>query len=127
MNDVRMRHQDITEQILGCCFTVMNELGSGFLESVYEKALIIVLREQGLSVINQKPMEVNFRGQVIGNFFADLLVEKKVIVELKAVKMLKKEHQGQVINYLKVTGIGVGLLVNFGRPRIEYRRLFTNS
>lgn len=119
-----MLHEEMTARILRCCFEVMNELGSGFLESVYEKALVIALRDIGFKVEARRPIEIVFRGQIIGNFFADLLIENKVIVELKAVSTLKTEHQAQVINYLKATGIQVGLLVNFGQPKIEYRRLF---
>jgi len=96
-----MKYESITEQILGCAFEVINELGSGFLESVYEKAMVIVLKEKGLSVVNQFPINVYFRNKVIGEFYADLLVENKVIVELKAVKTILPEHKAQVINYLK--------------------------
>ena len=100
-----------------------NELGAGFLESVYQNALLLALRQKGLKVEAQKPIEVLFRGENVGHFFADLLVEDKVIVELKAVKAILPEHKAQVINYLKATGIEVGLLVNFGMPKLEYHRL----
>jgi len=118
-----MLHREITEKILAACFEVAGELGAGFLESVYEKALLIALRQKGLEAEEQYPTRVHFRGVPVGEFFADLLVEEKVVVELKAVKALAPEHQAQVINYLKATGIEVGLLVNFGSPKIEYRRL----
>jgi GxxExxY protein len=118
-----MLHEEITEKILAACFEVAAELGAGFLESVYEKALLIALRQKGLKVEEQCPIQVHFRGVLVGEFFADLFVEGKVIVELKALKALAPEHQAQVINYLKATGIEVGLLVNFGSPKIEYRRL----
>jgi GxxExxY protein len=116
-------HEDVTDKVLGACFEVARELGAGFLESVYEKALIVALRQKGLGVEAQVPLLVRFRDAIVGEFFADLLVEKKVLVELKAVLVLKPEHQAQVINYLKATGIEVGLLVNFGNPKLEYRRL----
>jgi GxxExxY protein len=116
-------HEDVTDKILGACFEVARELGAGFLESVYEKALLVALRQKGLGVAAQVPLRVRFRDVIVGEFFADLLVEKKVLVELKAVSVLKPEHQAQVINYLKATGIEVGLLVNFGNPKLEYRRL----
>ena len=119
-------HEELTGKILSACFEVSNELGAGFLESVYQKAVTIVLQEKGLEVINEIPIPVYFRGKVIGNFYAGLLVEQKVIVELKAVSGLTPEHQAQVINYLKATGIDVGLLVNFGRPKLEYKRLERN-
>ena len=119
-----LKHQAITEKILGACFEVIKELGAGFLESVYEKALLIALKEAGMRVQSQVPLKVFFREQCVGEFFADLVVEEKIIVELKAVKALAPEHQAQVINYLKATGIEVGLLVNFGSARLEYKRLY---
>ena len=121
-----MRHEEITQVIIGCAFEVMNELGTGFLESVYERAMLLALRQKGQSVVTQHPIKVMFRGECVGDFFADLLVEEKVIVELKAVKALTPEHQAQIINYLIATGIDVGLLINFGKPRLEYKR-FTRS
>ena len=116
-------HGQLTEQILEACFEVINELGSGFLESVYEKALLIVLGEKGLAARPQVPLSVYFRGVEVGQFYADILVEEKVILELKSVQALAPEHQAQLINYLKATRIEVGLLINFGRPKLEYRRL----
>lgn len=118
-----MIEDGITEGILGACSEVMNELGAGFVESVYEKALLIALREKGLSATSQVSLPVHFRNQVVGDFYADVLVENKVIVGLKAVKKLGPEHLAQVINYLKATGLEIGLLVNFGNQKLEYRRL----
>lgn len=118
-----MEYEDITEQILAASFDIMHELGYGFLESVYEQALAIALRAKGRQVVTQAPVSVVFRGHNVGNFFADLLIDGKVLVELKAVKILAPEHQAQVINYLKATGIEVGLLINFGVPKMDYRRL----
>lgn len=117
-----MIHEELTEKILKACFEVSTELGNGFLESVYEKALVIVLTAMGLKVQTQVPLKVMFRGQAVGEFFPDIIVEDLVIIELKAVKALAPEHLAQVMNYLKATGIGVGLLVNFGSTRLEYRR-----
>lgn len=117
-------HEELTGAIIACCYEVANELGWGFLESVHEKALLIALRDKGLGAENQVPVPVEFRGQCVGEFFADIIVEDKVVVELKAVKALLPEHQAQVINYLKATGKKVGLLVNFGRPKVEVKRLF---
>ena len=116
------RHYDLTRAIIGCAFQVSNELGAGFLESVYEQAMLVALKEDGITAVSQKPIEVTFRGHTVGTFFADLLVENKVIVELKAAKAIGPEHQAQIINYLKATGIEVGLLLNFGNPKLEYRR-----
>jgi GxxExxY protein len=117
-----MKYGEITRKIIGCAFEVINELGSGFLESVYEKALFIALQQIGLSCQCQHPIKVMFRGQCVGDFFADIFVEEKVIVELKAVKAIAPEHEAQIINYLNATGIEVGLLINFGSPKLEYRR-----
>lgn len=122
-----MLHQDLTQKILSACFDVAGELGHGFLEGVYERALVIALEEVGLSAESQVPLKVHFRGQPVGDYYADILVEQKVLVELKAVSALLPEHQAQVINYLRATNVDVGLLVNFGRPRIEYKRLFKPS
>ena len=119
-------HGDVTRQIIGEAFEVINELGSGFLESVYEKALTLALAQAGLTVECQKQIEVIFRGKNVGIFYADLLVENKVLIELKAVKAILPEHQAQIINYLNATGIQVGLLINFGNPKLEFKR-FTRS
>jgi GxxExxY protein len=109
--------------VIGCAFEVINELGVGFLESVYEKALRLALWQKGLSAVSQHPVKVMFRGECVGDFCADIFVEEKVIVELKAVKAIAPEHQAQIINYLNATGIEVGLLINFGNPKLEYKRL----
>jgi len=125
-HDKELKHESITGSVIGCAFEVINELGAGFLESVYEKALLLALRQKGLSALYQHPVKVMFRGECVGDFYADLFVEEKVIVELKAVKALAPEHQAQIINYLNATGIEVGLLINFGNPKLEYKR-FTRS
>ena len=119
----QLLYQELTKTILEACFEVSNELGSGFLESVYQKALEIALQQKGLTIQTQVPIDVIFRGETVGHFVADLLVEKRVIVEIKAITALTAAHKAQVINYLKATGIQVGLLVNFGNPKLEYKRL----
>jgi GxxExxY protein len=116
-------YEDLTSKILSACFEVINELGTGFLESVYRKALIIALQQKGLRTKFQVPLAVFFRGQVVGEFYADIMVEDKVIIELKAVSALAPGHNAQLINYLKATGVEVGLLVNFGNRKLEYKRL----
>jgi GxxExxY protein len=121
-----LKHGLITQTVIGCAFEVINELGSGFLESVYENALLLALRQKGLAAVKQHPCKVMFRGECVGDFYADILVEGKVVVELKAVKAMAPEHQAQVINYLNATGIEVGLLINFGTQKLEYKR-FTRS
>jgi GxxExxY protein len=117
-----MMHEELTERILRTCFAVSNELGCGFLESVYQKALLIALQQEGLKAEAQKPLRVSFRGKSVGEFYADLVVEDVVLVELKAAKAIASEHCAQVLNYLKASGIVVGLLVNFGTPKAEVRR-----
>ena len=118
-----MNIDDITYQIRGAIFEVNRVLGHGYLEKVYEKALMIELRNRGLGVENQVPLKVIYKEEIIGEYFADLLVEGKVIVEIKAVKHLLKEHQAQLLNYLKATGIHVGLLVNFTKNKAEIKRM----
>jgi GxxExxY protein len=124
--DKRLKHQEITGSVIGCAFEVINELGSGFLESVYANALVLALRQKGLSATAQHPVKVMFRSECVGDFYADILVEQKVVVELKAVKAITPQHQAQIINYLNATGIEVGLLINFGNQKLEYKR-FTRS
>jgi GxxExxY protein len=116
-------YEDLTKKILEASFEVSNELGAGFLESVYQNALVIALAEKVLKAESQKALCVKFRGKIVGNYIADIVVNDKVILELKSVSSLSNEHQAQLINYLKATGIEVGLLINFGKPKLEYRRL----
>jgi GxxExxY protein len=113
----------LTREILSCCFEVMKELGSGFLERVYKNALFLAMKDKGLNIEVEKPYEVIFRNKVIGRYSADLVVEKTVIVELKCCDCLLREHQAQLFNYLTVSQIPVGLLVNFQRRKLEYKRL----
>jgi len=122
-NKRELLHSDISEQIIGCCFEVMKELGSGFLENVYKNALFLAMKQKCLSVLAEQVFEVSFRGHKIGKYIADLVVENLIIVELKCCKVLLPEHQAQVINYLKASEKSVGLLVNFGNPKLDYKRL----
>ena len=121
-HDEQDRFNEITKTILGCCFDVANTLGSGFVESIYRNALVIALGDNGLEVSIEQRFEVIFRDRKIGIFVPDLIVEKQVIVELKSCEHLIGEHQAQLINYLAVTNLPVGLLVNFGKRKVEYRR-----
>lgn len=116
-------HKEITGKILSAAFQVHNVLGPGFLEKVYENALLRELRLRGLKVEQQKEVAVEYKGEEVGTYFADLLVEKKVIIEVKAVDSLSAVHEAQVINYLKASGLQVGLLLNFASPRLHYKRL----
>ena len=121
------KHSDITEKIIRAFFTVYNTLGYGFLEKVYENALIIELKKLKLFVEKQKPIYVYYNGELVGEYFADLTVNKCVIIEIKAVESLREEHEYQLINYLKATEIEVGLLLNFGKKPEFRRKVFTNK
>ena len=109
-----MLHQELTKTIIGCAFTVHNTLGAGFLEKVYEQALMLELKVSSLVVESQVPLSVIYRDQIAGEYFADLIVEDQVICELKVVDVLKKAHEVQLVNYLVAAGIDVGVLINFG-------------
>ena len=109
-----MLHQELAKTIIGCPYTVHNTLGAGFLEKVYEQALMLELKASGLVVESQVPLSVIYRDQIVGEYYADLIVEDKVICELKAVDVLKKAHEVQLVNYLVATGMDVGVLINFG-------------
>ena len=113
----------LTEQIIGCAFKVSNTLGNGFLEKVYENALAHELEKDGLAVRQQIPLQVFYDEIVVGEYIVDLLVEEQVVVELKAIRALDKIHMAQCMNYLKATGLKTGLLLNFGQPRIEIKRI----
>ena len=117
-----MELNELTEKIIGCAYEVSNTLGSGFPESVYEKALHYQTMKTGLQAERQFQMKVFFDGILVGEFFADLLVEEKVLVEIKAVRALDELHVAQAMNYLKASGMPICLLMNFGRPKIEIRR-----
>jgi GxxExxY protein len=116
----------LSESVLGAVFEVANSLGSGFLEKVYEKALLRELGIQGIRVESQVPFSVGYKGGCVGEYFADLLVERALLVELKCVERLGNEHSAQCMNYLKASGMTLCLLVNFQRPRVEYRRIVLN-
>ena len=117
-----MELDEVTEKIIGCAYEVSNALGSGFPESVYEKALHHQTIKTGLLSERQYQMKVFFDSILVGEFFADLLVEEKVLVEIKAVRTLDELHIGQAMNYLKASGMPICLLINFGRPKMEIRR-----
>jgi GxxExxY protein len=118
-----MKLDDITYAIRGAVFEVNKLLGHGFLEKVYENALITELRLKGLKTESQVPLKVFYKDNMVGEYFADIIVENKVIVELKAVERIEKVHQAQLLNYLKATGIKVGLLVNMRYPKAEIKRM----
>jgi len=122
-----MLQRELTDCIIGAFYTVYNTLGYGFLEKNYENAMLIELRKLGLDVEQQRPLAVYYEGVVVGEYFADIIVNHSVIIELKAAEAIRKEHAAQLTNYLKATGVEVGLLFNFG-PTAEFKRvIFTQN
>lgn len=120
-------HSDVTDGVLNAFYHVYNALGYGFLEKVYENAMVLSLRQQGFDVWQQKPVSVYFEENLVGEYVADLMVANRVIVELKAVENLSPNHEAQLINYLKATELEVGLLLNFGESPEFRRRILTND
>ena len=119
-----MKHKDITHKIIGCAYQVFNKLGFGFLESVYRKAMVIELGKSDLIVEQEKPLKVYYDNQVVGEFYVDLLVEDEIIVELKSVQNLLKEHEVQLVNYLNGLKKEIGLLINYGVTGVEVKRKY---
>ena len=119
------KYGELTGKIINCAFEVQNNLGCGFLEKVYHKALLYELQSRGLKVETQKMIKIVYKGQDIGTYIADFVVADKVIVELKTVEFLSKMHKAQTLNYLKASGYEVGLILNFARPKLEYKRVVT--
>lgn len=122
-----MLHGDITALVIGGFYQVYNTLGYGFLESVYEKALKIELERQGVEIKRQWKLDVYYSNHLVGEFYADLVADRRVIIELKAAENLHPQHEAQLLNYLKASDIEVGLLLNFGRRPQFVRKLFTND
>ena len=121
------KYPDLTKEIIGAFYTVYNSLGYGFLERVYENALFMELKSLGLSVTKQERLKVYYEDEEVGEYFADLVVEECVIIELQAAEALCKEHETQLINYLKATDIEVGILLNFGKRPEFKRKVFSNK
>ena len=122
-----MKHQNLTEDIIKIFYKVYNTLGYGFLERIYENAMMIELRKAGIPAEAQSPIEVTYEGEIVGEHAADIIVDNQVIIELKAAKKFAEDHHAQLLNYLKATDIEVGLLLNFGpKPEIS-RKVFDNS
>ena len=116
-------HRELTDKIIGGAMEVSNTLGIGFLEKVYENALAIELEELGLDVQQQKSIQVKYKDRMVGEYVADLIVDGIVVIELKSVDKIAKAHEAQLLNYLKATGLRIGLILNFGTPRLGIRRL----
>ena len=127
INQIDMLHKEITDRIIACFYRVYTNLGYGFLEKVYENAMLIELNKNGLKAISQYPIKVNYDGVSVGEYFADIIVEDKVIIELKASANLVPENILQLQNYLKATNIEVGLLLNFGKKPEIRRKTFHNN
>lgn len=125
MEDPKMDFEkdELTKKIIGCAYKISNELGSGFLEKVYENAMVIELADAGLRVAQQQPIQVKYKGQMVGDFVADLVVEDRVLVELKSTKDLDDVFYAQCLNYLRATGKEVCLLMNFGKPELQVRHV----
>jgi len=117
-----MQHKELTEKIIAAAYNVYNKMGFGFLESVYEKCLLIELRKRGLKAESQKPIIVEYENEVVGEFKADILVEDTVILELKSIRQITQAHEVQLVNYLVATGKQVGLILNFGEQKVDVKR-----
>lgn len=115
-------HKEITEQIIGAAFEVYRHLGYGFLESVYKEAMLVEIAQRGLKVQKESPLQVKYKGVIVGEFKADLFVAEAVIVELKIAKDYQPQDEAQLLNELKATGVKVGLLINFGKLKVEFKR-----
>lgn len=113
----------ISEKIIGCAFKVSNTLGAGFLEKVYQNALMIELTDNGLYAEKEKAITIHYKDKIVGEYYADILVNNQVIIETKAIKALNEIHQAQLLNYLKATNLHLGLLINFGSPKVQIKRL----
>ena len=119
-----MKNEDITHKIIGAAYKVFNILGFGFLESVYQKSMIIELIKSGLNVEAEKPLKVYYDQQIVGEFYVDLFIEDEIVVELKSVKSIAKEHEVQLVNYLNGLKKDIGLLINFGPSGVEIKRKY---
>ena len=125
--DLDIKYKELTEKIIKVFYKVYNRLGYGFLEKIYENGMMIELKKEDLSAVAQFPIKVHYDDEIIGEYFADILVDNKVIVEIKASRSLAPENEAQLLNYLKATDIEVGLLLNFGpKPEIK-RKVFDNN
>ena len=121
------QHNDLTKKIIGCFYNVYNSLGYGFLEKVYENSFALELKQNGLFTVQQMPIKVSYKEQPVGDYFADLVVANKIILELKAQEVLAPENEAQLLNYLKATEYEVGLLLNFGKKPEIKRKIFSND
>ena len=123
MDDDKIIYKDLSYKIVGLAMEVHNKLKSGFLEKVYENAMMVLFRREGIDAAQQASIKVNFEGEEIGSYYADILVENKIILELKVAETISNVHKAQVINYLKATGVKLAIILNFGKEELEFERL----
>jgi len=116
---LNMEYEELTQKIIGCAYGIYNKMGFGFLESVYEKCMLIELRKAGLNAESQKPITVCYENEIVGEFIADIIVNDRIILELKSVRQIVNAHEVQLVNYLVATGKPVGLIINFGEVRLK--------
>ena len=121
-NEEKILYKDLSYKIVGLAMEVHSKLGYGFLEKVYENAMMVLFRREGIDTKQQAPITVYFDGEVVGDYYADILVEDKIILELKAIEKITDVHRAQTLNYLKATGLRLAILINFGRQRLEHER-----
>ena len=127
MNIDKQKLNVTSSKVIGCAFEVANVLGCGFLEKVYQNALLLEVRRCGLQVEKEKLIQVRYKNQIVGEYFADILVDKNIVIEIKAVKELNEIHQAQLLNYLRATKLPLGLLINFATPRIQIKRMLNDQ
>jgi len=119
---IKILYKDLSFKIIGLAMQVHNELGYGFLEKVYENALMVLFRRERIQTKQQAPITVYFYGEVVGEYYADILVEERIILELKSVENIIDAHRAQILNYLKATDLRLGIIINFGKEKLEYER-----
>ena len=120
---MELLHKELVYKIVGCAMEVHNELGFGFLEKVYENALMLELRKAHISAQQQQAITVKYKNCVVGDYFADIIIDDKILLELKSATHIADEHLAQTLNYLKATGYKLGIVINFGKEKLEYKRL----
>ncbi|MHC5093208.1 MAG: GxxExxY protein [Planctomycetota bacterium] len=123
MSEEELIHKELVYEVVGCAMKVHRELGYGFLEKVYENSMMVLLNKKSIKAKQQFPVPVHFENVIVGEYFADFMIEDKILVELKTVEKIANVHFAQVLNYLKATGIKLGLLINFGPRKLEYERI----
>ncbi len=122
-NEKIILYEDLSYKIIGLAMEIHRKLGHGFLEKVYENALMLVLRREGIEAKQQAPIKVYFDGEIVGEYFADILIEDKIILELKTLNEITDVHLAQALNYLKATGLRLAIIINFAKKRLEYERI----